>query len=118
MYQTGTHGSVGGRLANQSSASYPIKNKKVLVSHTTKTVLKKSNFYINKKLLTCLIVCRGCSQQKSCKPLKIKAYSGFSGVPDRSRTCDVPLRRNHNQINQRITKTPLMSWNALFSWTF
>ena len=24
MYQTGTHGSVGGRLANQSSASYPI----------------------------------------------------------------------------------------------
>ena len=25
MYQTGTHGSVGGRLANQSSASYPIK---------------------------------------------------------------------------------------------
>lgn len=25
MYQTGTHGSVGGRLANQSSASYPIE---------------------------------------------------------------------------------------------
>lgn len=25
MYQTGTHGSVGGRLANQSSASYPIR---------------------------------------------------------------------------------------------
>ena len=25
MYQTGTHGSVGGRLANQSSASYPIQ---------------------------------------------------------------------------------------------
>lgn len=28
MYQTGTHGSVGGRLANQSSASYPIFIKK------------------------------------------------------------------------------------------
>lgn len=29
MYQTGTHGSVGGRLANQSSASYPIFIKKL-----------------------------------------------------------------------------------------
>ena len=28
MYQTGTHGSVGGRLANQSSASYPIVQRK------------------------------------------------------------------------------------------
>ena len=27
MYQTGTHGSVGGRLANQSSASYPIARR-------------------------------------------------------------------------------------------
>lgn len=27
MYQTGTHGSVGGRLANQSSASYPMATR-------------------------------------------------------------------------------------------
>ena len=32
MYQTGTHGSVGGRLANQSSASYPIVGRIAKIS--------------------------------------------------------------------------------------
>ena len=38
--------------------------------------------------------------------------------PVRESNPHLVLRRNQNQINQRITKTPLMSWNALFSWTF
>ena len=36
-------------------------------------------------------------------------------VPDWSRTSGLLLRRNNYQINQRITKTPQMSWSPLFS---
>lgn len=49
MYQTGTHGSVGGRLANQSSASYPISYATIRIRQSTSFLCERAILWYHRR---------------------------------------------------------------------